>query len=102
MESRKLTTKEKELIYEEMLHAHAVMDAEKHLLSVFGFAPYEQHIRCEEFEARAGFSLEEAVNPKSPFYVLNTLVDLFFNVKNADIPDNITWEGVVNGWFLGL
>lgn len=102
MENRKLTTQEKEEIYKEMQHAYAVADAERHLLSVFGFGPYNQTLYCKDFQEKAGFSLDEAIDRRSPYYVLDALVELFFDARDNDVPDNVTWEGVINGWFISL
>lgn len=102
MDFNKLTAEEKEKIYREVEHDYAITDAERHLLSVFGFEPCESDLHSKTFEERAGFGLEEALDPESPHYALEFLTESFFHTRDCNIPENVTWECVVNNWFANL
>lgn len=98
MSTTTLTYEEKETVFREMQRMYATMDAKRHLLTTFGFDDSDEDWSCETFESKVNYSLDEAIDPESKNYILDYLVEKYFDAFDCNVPENTTWECVIDDW----
>ncbi|WP_289026389.1 hypothetical protein [uncultured Flavonifractor sp.] len=49
----------------------------------------------EEFSALHGFSYSEAVDPESPYFLLDALVRWYYGKHDSSIDDDAQWDGAI-------
>lgn len=88
-------------IYEEQLKLFQQRDAKNHLDEfVFGTDPEaldEGTVReeKEQFQTRFGLSYDEAIDPKSPRFILEEASRRYRSKYNCEIDENTQWEFVI-------
>lgn len=95
-----LTNEERERVYREVEREYRLKDAEKHLLEHFNFESSDEDLSCPELELKCGYSLEEAIDPESPNYILDYLVEAYEDAADCNVAENQTWDSVIE-WWLG-
>lgn len=80
--------------YEAIRKAQLLCEAENALLRYFE-ADASSDLHDPAFEKANGFSLSDAINPKSPHYILEGMVDVFeerMTYSEGNISANACWE----------
>lgn len=96
-----LTFSKEDAACEKIRRELLICDAESALLDYFDLNPSER-LSCPEFEAMTGYSIEEALDPKSGNYLLETMADRFDEMMEnniayySDAPSSkACWEAVI-------
>lgn len=81
--------------YETIQRASLLCDAENAILRYFEKDASMQDLSCPEFEDATGFTLEEALNPNSPKYLLEVVADEYqerMDFYGGEMSSSAAWE----------
>lgn len=99
LEFIELTAAEIKLAYEEQKWMHLEEDAKKRFLDLFDDSPeFVEDISSSEkqrFLEDHGFSVEEAVDPKSKHYFLDCIARRYDENHECNIADNDQWYALI-------
>lgn len=105
------TSTELELAFREREHQYLLMDAEDAFYKHVGYDPdakedsYKATVNnavCQIFEDRYGFSLSEAINDSSEFFLLDRFTKRFEKHKDANLASNDVWPEAIREVLEGL
>lgn len=86
--------------YRQAEHKYLLEDAERHFLEHVGFDIEDDDgnnaIANQRFMDTYGFSVDEAINDSSDFYLLDDMVALFERKRDCNEPENEVWANVVD------
>ncbi len=89
-------TAEQQQMYEEMRKAKLACEAETALLNYYGLDASMLNLHHAEFEKINGFTLNEAVNPKSEHYIIEQMVQMFIdNTEFGGVSVSACWEMII-------
>ena len=96
-----LTSEQRESIYREVQHEYLLEDAKCSLYNMAGFIETDEDSDDNKeakswFRKQYGFTLEQAVNPRSKRYVLERAVELYEKYQNVENCELGTWECAVS------
>lgn len=99
--SIELTEDEKRAVYQEVQQRNMLKTAREKLAKRFSLDPYpefdaEEDADAINFRRKMGRSYRDAVNPESKLYILNELVQLFWDEFDTSIPELTVWENALN------
>lgn len=81
--------------YEAIRKAQMLCEAENVLLRYFGMDISDDNLENSAFEQANGFTLADAINPRSPNYLLEKIVEAFderMTYTNGEMSINACWE----------
>ncbi len=93
-----LSSEQKEEVYRQQRDADLMEDARIRFCEWSGY--YEGDLSAEAaaedwFKAQYGFTIKQALNPKSKYYVLERAKDLFLNRESIETAELATWESAL-------
>lgn len=92
-----LRSEEREAIYREVQAEYMRKDAFEKLAEHYNINPYpdtdmEQSEELQHFQSKMGCTFWDAINKKSENYLLDELVQLYWDNQDASISASATWE----------
>ena len=104
--SFELDSEELRRAFEEFRHLGWLQDAERQLRAICDDMP-EWGVDVSEEDRQAflqayGFSIENAVDPESTNYILDTLVARYQSALNCNDSENTIWENVIAAYLLEI
>lgn len=105
--SIELTPAEEDLVFEARKTNDLRRDAKDMLYCKAGYFPTDgdsedNRIAREWFSSTYGFSLEQAVDPESTFYIIDVAVELFDKYTSADRAAEDTWQCAIDDAILHI
>ena len=104
--SFELDSEELRRAFEGFRHLGWLQDAERQLLATFDDMPeWVEDVSEEDRQAflqAYGFSIENAVDPESTNYILDTLVARYQSALNCNDSENTIWENVIAAYLLEI
>lgn len=82
-------------IYNRIRKAQLICEAENAVLEFFGFEPSSEDLSHKEFEEKNGYTIADAINPRSEHYVLPSLVSEFEEEMSSEMSAKTCWDYVV-------